>query len=420
MPDRKTDENFMAIALDLALLGRGTASPNPMVGAVVVKDGKIVGKGFHKRPGTPHGEAIALAKAGDKAEGATLYVNLEPCCHRDKLTPPCTEAIMGSGVSRVVVGMVDPNPKVSGKGIQTLREAGVEVEAGVLQERCERLNSAFSKYITSGYPFVTIKIAQTLDGKIATSTGESKWITSLDARRYGHMLRDKADVIIVGIGTILRDDPSLTTRLEEEKGRDPHRVVLDSHLRVPLDAKVLSVDSKARTYIATTVDAPTHKMKELKKMKAELLIIDKDEEGRVSLPMLMEELARMGMTNLLIEGGARVNSEALRAGVVDKVMFFIAPKILGGDDARGSIGGKSPESIADAIPVHDMHYTRLGDDLLVEGYVKKRAHAAETAPEMQAAQEAAPGAVSGPSAARPEEKSQEKHPHKRRRKRHKK
>jgi diaminohydroxyphosphoribosylaminopyrimidine deaminase/5-amino-6-(5-phosphoribosylamino)uracil reductase len=402
MPDRKTDENYMVIALDLAQMGRGTASPNPMVGAVVVKDGKVVGKGFHKRPGTPHGEAIALMKAGDKAEGATLYVNLEPCCHTDKLTPPCTEAVIKSKVARVVVGMVDPNPKVSGRGIKELQDAGIEVDVGILQERCEKLNFGFTKFIRTGIPFVTIKVAQTIDGKIATSTGESKWITGPEARRHGHLMRNQSDAILVGIGTVLRDDPSLTTRLGEgEESRDPSRIILDSSLRIPLDAKVLNVDSKAKTFVATTIAAPTQKIKELKKKKAEILIIDADGSGKVSMPLLMEELARMGMTNVLVEGGARTNAEALRAGVVDKVMFFIAPKILGGDDAKGSIGGTSPESLDDAIPIYDTHYTRLGDDLLIEGFIRK------------------PGAEATPSVSPGEPQPDEKPAHKRRRRRRK-
>src|SRR5512143_371726 len=371
MTDRKTDEFYMSMALELAAIGRGTASPNPMVGAVVVNGDKVVGKGWHKRPGTPHAEAIALQKAGDKAQGATLYVNLEPCCHRDKLTPPCTDAVLKSGVKRVVVGMVDPNPKVCGQGINILKGAGLEVETGVLQEKCERLNQAFTKYITTGLPFVTLKVAQTLDGKIATSSGDSKWITGFEARRQGHHLRHQSDAIIVGIGTILRDDPSLTTRIEGlENPHDPCRIILDSTLRIPLDAKILTLDSKAKTLVATTIAGSTQKMKEIKKKKGGLLIVD-DVDGLVSLPALMDELAKMGMINVLIEGGARVNAEALRSGVVDKVMFFVAPKILGGDDARGSIGGKSPENLADAIPLYDVHYTKTGEDILIEGYIKK-------------------------------------------------
>ncbi len=404
MADRKTDEKYMGMALELAALGRGTASPNPMVGAIVVKDDKVVGKGWHKRPGTPHAEAIALQKAGDKAEGATLYVNLEPCCHTDKLTPPCTDAVLKSKVSRVVVGMVDPNPKVSGKGIQVLHDAGIEVETGLLQDRCERLNRAFRKFISTGMPFVTMKVAQTLDGKIATSTGESKWITGLEARRQGHLLREQADAIIVGIGTVLRDDPSLTTRIDEVPDpHDPHRVVLDSHLRIPLDAKVLNVESSSTTYVATTIAASTQKMKEIKKKKGELLIIDSDPDGKVNIVLLMEELTKMGMTNILIEGGARVNAEALRAGVVDKVMFFIAPKLLGGDDARGSIGGKSPETLAGSVPLRDVRFNKVGEDILVEGYVAKSGQEAEAADE-----------------AGQEQKSEDEKPaHKRKKRRHK-
>ncbi|HEX9861465.1 MAG TPA: bifunctional diaminohydroxyphosphoribosylaminopyrimidine deaminase/5-amino-6-(5-phosphoribosylamino)uracil reductase RibD [Nitrospirota bacterium] len=371
MADIKTDEKFMAIALDLAEKGRGTTSPNPMVGAVVVKDGKIVGKGWHKKAGTPHGEAIALEKAGKLAEGGTLYVNLEPCCHKDKLTPPCTEAVISSKVARVVVAMADPNPKVSGRGIERLKEAGIEVETGVLGERAMRLNEAFTKYITTGYPYVTLKVAQTLDGKIATASGESKWITGPEARKLGHRLRNQSDAIMIGVGTVLKDDPSLTTRIEDmPETRDPHRVILDSHLRVPLDAKALNLASRAKTYIATTLSASTGRMKEIKAKKAEILIIDADENGRVSIPALMEELAKLGMTNILLEGGARINAAVLRAGMVDKAMFFIAPKILGGDDARGSVGGGSPDSLDKAVELTCVHHTTVGQDILVEGYVE--------------------------------------------------
>ncbi len=381
MNDIKTDEKYISIALDLAEKGRGTTSPNPMVGAVVVKDGKIIGKGWHKRPGTPHAEVIALDKAGARANGATLYVNLEPCCHTDKLTPPCTDAILRHRVARVVVGMVDPNPKVSGRGIGMLKSAGIEVLAGVLKERSERLNEAFAKHITTGMPFVTLKVAQTLDGKIATSSGESKWITGPEARRIGHRMRNQSDAIIVGIGTVLRDDPSLTTRIESApESRDPHRVILDSHLRIPLDAKVLNLSSKSKTYIATTISASTAKLKEVKKKKAEILIIDADATGKVDMPGLMEELARLGMTNVLIEGGARVNASALRSGAVDKVVFFIAPKILGGDDARGSIGGGSPESLEDAVRLTCLSHTSAGQDMMVEGYIEGRKGPAAVCP----------------------------------------
>jgi len=380
MNDTKTDEKYMAMALDLAEKGRGRTSPNPMVGAVVVKDGKVVGRGWHRKAGTPHAEALALDEAGEKAEGATLYVNLEPCCHTDKLTPPCSEAVIKSKVARLVVCTPDPNPKVSGKGLQALKDAGIEVTEGVLSERAARLNEVFFKYIRTGMPFVTMKVAQTLDGKIATSTGESKWITGPQARRLGHAMRNQADAIVVGIGTVLRDDPSLTTRLDGvENTRDPHRVILDSHLRIPLDARVLNAASDAYTYVATTLSASTHKMKDIKARNGHLLIVD-EEDGRVSLPLLLEEVAKLGMTNVLMEGGARVNAEALKAGVVDKVAFFIAPKLLGGDDAKGSIGGKSPDTLDGAALIHDMRFSRVGDDILIEGYINK-AGAAQGEPE---------------------------------------
>jgi len=371
--DLKKDDIYMAMALELAEKGRFTANPNPMVGAVIVVGDKVVARGWHKRPGTPHAEAMALDKAGDRANGSTLYVSLEPCCHKDKRTPPCTDRVIKAGVSRVVIAMSDPNPKVNGKGIKMLRDAGLDVKVGTLRERAEQLNRPFSKYITAGAPYVTLKVAQTLDGKIATSTGESKWITGPESRQYGHMVRNRVDAIMVGIGTIMKDDPSLTTRVEGGGlSHDPHRIILDSHLRIPLDAKVLNLRSRAKTYVATTVNAPTSKMKEVKDKKAEILIVDPDETGRISFPALMDELAKLGMLNLLIEGGARVNASALRAGVVDRALFFIAPKILGGDDARGSIGGGSPEYLDDAINLNIIKHTNLGRDILIEGIVEAR------------------------------------------------
>jgi diaminohydroxyphosphoribosylaminopyrimidine deaminase / 5-amino-6-(5-phosphoribosylamino)uracil reductase len=359
------DEKYMAMAIDLALMGKGRTSPNPMVGAVVVKDGKVVGSGYHKKAGTPHAEAIALQAAGADAKGATLFVNLEPCCHTRKLTPPCTDAVITSGVARVVIGMMDPNPEVSGRGVSLLRDAGLTVDVGVLRERCEDINVVFRKYITTGLPFVTLKAAQTLDGKIATATGESKWITGPEAREYGHTLRNLADAIVVGIGTVLKDDPSLTTRLGTQDSRDPARIILDSHARIPLTAKVLNLESGAKTYVAVTSGAPEDRIKELKAKGAEVLVIGA-KDGRVDIEALMRELANMGMTNVLVEGGATVNADALRAGIVDKVNFFIAPKILGGEDAIGSIGGRSPESLTGAVQLYDMSFTKLGGDILVE------------------------------------------------------
>src|SRR5512143_342746 len=261
------DEKYMRMALRLAARAKGRTSPNPMVGAVVVKNGKVVATGYHHRAGEPHAEAIALRKAGRQAKGATLYVTLEPCSHTDKRTPPCTPLVMQSGVKRVVIGMIDPNPRVSGGGVKTLGKAGLEVVTGVLETGAKKLNEAFIKHISSGMPFVTLKIAQTLDGKVATATGESKWITGELARQEGHRLRDTNDAILVGINTVLKDNPSLTARVPG--GRDPLRVIVDSRLRIPADARVITQKSSVGTVVAALADAPKAKIKKLQDAGAE-------------------------------------------------------------------------------------------------------------------------------------------------------
>jgi diaminohydroxyphosphoribosylaminopyrimidine deaminase / 5-amino-6-(5-phosphoribosylamino)uracil reductase len=367
MISRFLDEKYMRMALRLAERARGRTSPNPMVGAVVVKNGKVIARGWHRKAGEPHAEAIALNKAGRAARGATLYVTLEPCSHTDKRTPPCTPLVMQSGVKRVVIAMVDPNPRVSGGGVKTLGKAGLEVVTGVLEAEAKKLNEAFTKHITTGMPFVTLKIAQTLDGKVATATGESKWITGVQARQAGHRLRDANDAILVGINTVLKDNPSLTARIP--KGRDPVRVVVDSSLRIPADARVITQRSRAGTVVATLANAPKARIERLHDAGAEVLAV-KSSRGRVDLRDLMKKLGRKGIMSVLIEGGPEVHASSIRSGIVDKVVLFVAPVLMTGRDSLCSIGGISPARLGQAMRLEEVTSRFVGKDLMIEGYIR--------------------------------------------------
>ena len=358
----------MAMALRLAAKAAGRTSPNPMVGAVVVRDGRVIARGWHKKAGGPHAEAIALAKAGAAARSATLYVTLEPCSHTNKRTPPCSPLVIASGVKRVVVAMIDPNPRVSGGGIRAIRKAGIEVVTGVLEPEARRLNEAFIKHVTKRVPFVTLKIAQTLDGRIATARGESKWITGEREREEGHRLRDRNDAILVGINTVLKDDPALTARIP--KGRDPIRVIVDSRLRIPLKAKVLTQRSEARTIIATLTNAPKAKVDKVRAAGAEVLSA-KSDRGRVDMRDLMRQLGKRDIMSVLIEGGSEINASALKAGIVDKVFAVIAPTLMTGRDSVCSVGGVSPKRLRDAIGISGFTTRCVDRDLIVEGYVKE-------------------------------------------------
>ena len=362
-----SDEKYMHMALRLAEKARGRTSPNPLVGAVVVKNGKVVGRGYHRKAGEPHAEVIALGKAGTAATGATLYVTLEPCSHTNKRTPPCSPLVIKSGVQRVVIAMIDPNPRVSGGGINAIRETGIEVVTGVLEAEARRLNEAFVEHVTKKVPFVTLKIAQTLDGKIATKTGESKWITGEEARREGHRLRNWNDAILVGINTVLKDDPSLTARIPG--GRDPVRVILDSSLRVPLNAKVITQKSRAKTIIATLAKSKKNKIRKLQDAGAEVLIV-KAAGGRVDLRDLMRKLGEQDIMSVLIEGGAEVLAAALRAGIVSKAVIFIAPMLMMGKDSLCSIGGFSPVKLKHALRLRNVTTHFVGQDIMVEAYLQ--------------------------------------------------
>ncbi len=364
---RTLDRYYMQMALDLARQALGRTSPNPMVGAVLVKDGRVIGQGYHTRPGTPHAEIHALREAGERAAGATLYVTLEPCCHQGR-TGPCTEAILAAGVKRVVAAMTDPNPLVSGRGLERLRRAGVEVTVGVMEEDAQRLNEVFIKYITTRRPFVVLKTAMSLDGKIATRSGESQWITGPQARLAVHRLRDRYDAVLVGINTVLKDNPSLTTRIPQEDGRDPVRVIVDSLARTPPEARVITQQSSAPTIIAVTEKAPAQNLRRLERAGAQIVVVPGN-GPRVDLAGLMAELGRREITSVLVEGGGEIHASFLEARLVDKVIWFIAPRIIGGRQAPGPVGGEGPARLVDAIRLKDVSLSRYGEDLCVEGYV---------------------------------------------------
>lgn len=360
------DEGWMRRALRLAEKGRGKTSPNPMVGAVIVKDGRVVGEGYHEKAGESHAEILALRQAGDEAREATLYLNLEPCTHYGK-TPPCAPVVIEAGVKRVVIGMEDPNPLVKGKGVESLEIAGLDVEVGVLEKECRRLNEAFCKYILKKEPFVTLKIAATLDGKIATRDGDSKWISGEASRRLVHRLRDQMDGVLVGIGTVLKDDPMLTARIKG--GNDPYRIILDSYLRIPEEARVVET-SPRKTIIATTEMAPKDKVGRLEKRGICILILD-SKEGRVNLKTCLSRLGEMEMMSLLVEGGNQVNGSFFDEDLIDKLLLFLSPRLIGDNQALGIFGGKGVRNLKEAVSLKGFRARRIGEDILLEGYVKR-------------------------------------------------
>lgn len=358
----------MKAALSLARRGAGRVSPNPMVGSVLVKDGRIVGKGYHHAAGRPHAEIEALSQAAAEARGSTLYVNLEPCCHHGR-TPPCTDALIGAGVKEVVAAMKDPNPLVAGKGFKMVQEAGIKVRCGVLEREAGELNEAYIKHVTAGLPFVVMKAGTSLDGKIATPSGESRWITGEASRQRAHRLRAVCDAIMVGVETVLRDDPQLTVRLEGGRGRDLVKVVVDSRLRVPLAARIFDSRSDARVVVATTGQADAEKMRKLEGLKGVTVLMLEGAHGRVDLRRLMKSLGEMGLINILLEGGGEVNASMLEEGLVDKVMLFLSPMIIGGKGSPSVVGGKGARALSEAVRLDRVKWKRLGRDLLVEGYV---------------------------------------------------
>lgn len=363
------DLEYMTLALRLAAKGRGSTSPNPMVGALVVTRGRIVGQGSHRKAGGPHAEVIALSQAGSRAKGGTLYVTLEPCSHLNKRTPPCVPLVVASGVRRVVVAMVDPNPQVKGNGVTQLTRAGIRVDVGCCEAEARQLNERYIHWIRTGRPFTILKAGMTLDGQIATASGESQWITDVAARQQAHRLRADADAVLVGIGTVLRDNPQLTARVGDgpprPAPRQPLRIVVDSRLRIPLKAKVLQDQQTAHTLIATTAAASARKIKLLKDRGIDVLVLPKA-GGHVNLPVLWARLGQLGLTTVLVEGGSDLNAAVLRAGLPQRLMCYVAPLLLGGQDAKGLFGGQCPRRLRSAVPLKNVRIEPVGRDMLIE------------------------------------------------------
>jgi diaminohydroxyphosphoribosylaminopyrimidine deaminase / 5-amino-6-(5-phosphoribosylamino)uracil reductase len=356
-PDASLDLHWSARALELALQADYRTSPNPMVGAVILdSEGNLAGEGYHHRAGEPHAEQEALDAAGDRALGGTLYVNLEPCSHLHR-TPPCADAIILAGLKRVVISMSDPDERVSGAGIARLQAAGIETLVGMHEDRALLLNEFYVKHRLTGRPFVSAKFAMSLDGKIATRTGESRWITGEESRLHGHRLRHIHDAILVGVNTVMADDPELTARLNGDEVRQPLRVVLDSQLRLPMSAKVVGPNTLIATTRAGQLGA------------AEVLKLPAGPDGRVALEPLLDELGKRGMLSVLVEGGGEVHASFFANRLVDKVYAYVAPRLIGGREAPGPLGGAGVEHLAEAIGLRDMDMTRLGADALITGYV---------------------------------------------------
>ncbi len=362
--DTVTDTKLMREALRLARRGLGLTSPNPMVGAVIAKDGRIVGKGYHRKAGSPHAEVLALRETGAEAAGADLYVTLEPCSHFGR-TPPCTDQVVSAGIRRVFIAWQDPNPRVNGQGMARLKEAGLQVHLGLLEAKARRLNEAYHKFITTGLPLVTLKTACSLDGKIATREGESRWITGEQARRFVHRLRAHHDAVLVGAGTVLADDPELNVRLV--RGRNPRRIVVDSRGRTPSTAKILS-SCKPPVIIATTSQASAEWRNRLAETGSEILLLP-ERDRKVDLGALMKALGEKEITSLLVEGGGTLAAGLLEAELVDKVWFIFAPTIIGGAEAPSAVRGRGAAHLSDAWKLRQVRLRRLGDDLAIGGYL---------------------------------------------------
>lgn len=359
------DNEYMRLALQLAAKGCGWTSPNPMVGAVIVKNGTIIGQGWHEKYGGPHAERNALASCTESPQDAEMYVTLEPCCHHGR-QPPCTDAILSAGIRRIIVGSGDPNPLVSGRGIQILREHGVEVTEHVMQEACDRLNEIFFHYIRTRQPFVIMKYAMTMDGKIAAYTGASKWITGEAARDHVHKQRHRCTAIMTGSGTVLSDDPLLTCRING--GRNPIRIICDTRLRIPLTAQVVTTAGQIPTILATCC-TDTQKLIPYEESGCRILSVN-EKDGHVDLRQLMDKLGQEQIDSILLEGGGTLNWAALECGIVQKIQAYIAPKLLGGKDARTPIEGTGVPRPFDAFYLKIGQVTQLGEDYLIESEVK--------------------------------------------------
>jgi diaminohydroxyphosphoribosylaminopyrimidine deaminase / 5-amino-6-(5-phosphoribosylamino)uracil reductase len=360
----------MKYAIRLASRGQGRTSPNPTVGAVIVRDREIIASGYHKKAGGNHAEIEALDMIGGKGKsGDILYVTLEPCNHHGK-TPPCTEAIIKSGIRNVVIGMSDPNPAVAGGGAEFLRKNGVRVKSNILEAECRKLNEGWLKFISTGRPFVIAKSALTLDGWSATSRGHSKWITNEHSRNFVHRLRDKVDGVMVGVNTIIADDPSLTARLKNGKGRDPIRIIVDTHLRMPHNAQILNLDSGSRTIIVAGDKAPRARLRTFEKDGVSIMTCP-TKNNRIDLTALMDALGKISIVTLLVEGGSELMGSLMRDRLIDKFYFFMAPKVFGGDDGIPMAKGNGPERMDGALGLSSVEVKRFGDDTLISGYAIK-------------------------------------------------
>ena len=365
----KEDIRWMKRALKLAPAGEGWVNPNPLVGAVLVKDGQVIGEGYHEHFGGPHAEVNAIASAQSSTEGSTLYLTLEPCIHQGK-TPPCAPLIVEKGITRVVIAITDPNPLVNGKGADYLRKHGIQVDTGIMENVAARQNEVFIKYITTGLPFVILKTAMTLDGKIATVTNASRWITGETSRRFVHRMRNRYSAVMVGIDTVIYDDPLLNCRLNIKEKRDPLKVIVDSKLRLPLQAKVLANEPQL-ALVATTEQASPGKIKEVERTGAQVIICP-ESNGRVDLVYLVRTLGALGIDSIMIEGGSTLAFSALQAGLIDKVVSFVAPKLLGGEKAPSPLGGLGIENMEDAVRITDWSVSKMKDDLRIEGWIQNR------------------------------------------------
>jgi len=362
----KMHEQHMERALELALRGRGRTSPNPIVGAVVVRNGRVVGEGFHRRVGLAHAEINALKKAGRRARGADLYVTLEPCCHYGR-TPPCTDAIARAGVRSVIVGAIDPNPAVRGKGVAALKRLGISVRTGVLAEECSAINAPYNKLMQTGMPFVTVKAAVTLDGKIAAADGASKWISNPEARRFVHSMRASSDAVMIGVGTALSDDPGLTVRVPGKKERETRAVVADSSLKIREGLALLS-RTPGNLIVLTTERAPKNRVNELRGM-GHIVVETASRDGRVDMAEALAALGRMGISSVLVEGGGKLISDLAKRRLIDRMAVFVAPKFLG---ARGMdlMPGLSIDGIKTALEMRDVSIRQLGDNVLIDGMLR--------------------------------------------------
>ena len=361
------DEKYMRLAMQLAGNAIGRTSPNPLVGAVIVKDNRVVGCGWHRKAGTPHAEVHALNQAGELAQGADVYVTLEPCAHYGK-TPPCAKALVEAKVKNVYGGLLDVNPKVAGKGFKILEDAGIHVEYGFLQDELRKQNEVFFKWIEHKKPFVVLKAAMTLDGKIATATGQSKWITNETSRAYGYKLRDIYDGIMVGINTVIEDNPMLTARVDG--GKNPNRIVVDSSLKIDINANVVQ-DKSAKTIIATTDKADKDKILKLQAQDVDVIVVDKDENDKVDIEKLLDILGQQNICSILVEGGATLSGSFVAKKLVDKVYFFIAPKIIGGKEAKTPVAGTGILNLQEALALKDIQIEKLEEDILIIGRVDK-------------------------------------------------